>query len=188
MCTVEENTSLAVTFEGPTPNRLDSMDRVSVVMFDDDAWPHQAPKTTLALTTVSYDTKTGELLDADLEVNTANVKLSTTDTVPATGYDFQSIVTHESGHFLGLAHSIEPKATMFASYTPGTKSLRTLTSDDVDGICAVYPPKGGCTCTTTPSPRRDAFAFSALAIAALTLRFRRRKEKGLATASRSHEP
>jgi MYXO-CTERM domain-containing protein len=28
---------------------------------------------------------------------------------------------------------------MFASYKPGTTTLRSLTSDDVEGVCAIYP-------------------------------------------------
>ena len=179
MCAANEKTSLEVHFAGPTPNRLDATDKTNTVMFDDTNWPHGAAGTTLALTTVTYDTKTGRMIDADLELNTANFKLSTTDTVPTGGYDFRSIVTHESGHFLGLAHSIDPTATMFASYTPGTKSLRTIAQDDVDGICAIYPPSSGCSCTTTPA--RGPGAYVAVAFAALVIgsRGRRRRARTL---------
>ncbi len=174
MCTPDAKTRLEVVFAGPTASRLDATDKTNTVMFDDTTWPHGMAGTTLALTTVTFDTKTGEMLDADMELNTANFKLSTTDATPAGGYDFQSIVTHESGHFLGLAHSIDPTATMFASYTPGTQSLRTLAPDDVDGICTIYPPNGGCGCTTTPSPRDNTFAIAA-AIVIFAARARRRK-------------
>src|SRR5205085_567888 len=46
---------------------------------------------------------------------------------------------HEAGHFFGLAHATDAKSTMFASYKPGTTILRTLTQDDVAGICSIYP-------------------------------------------------
>jgi MYXO-CTERM domain-containing protein len=174
MCsTPDGKTRLEVVFAGPTPSRLDATDKTNTVFFDDVSWPHQNPGTTIALTTVTFDTNTGRLLDADLELNTANFNLSTTDAVPAGGYDFRSIVTHESGHFLGLAHSIDPTATMFASYTPGTKGLRTLAQDDVDGICAIYPPSTGCSCTTTSSRQHGGIA-GLLAIAAYALRRKRR--------------
>jgi len=180
MCTPEAKTRLEVRFDGPTPSRLDAADKTNTVMFDDTTWPHGNAKTTLALTTVTFDTKTGALLDADLEVNTANFTLSTTDTVPAGGYDFRSIVTHESGHFLGLSHSIDSAATMFTSYTPGTKSLRTLAQDDVDGICAIYPPNTGCGCTSAPSRERAPLVASLLlvVISAWTQRRRRRRHRG----------
>lgn len=170
MCTAKDKTSLEVRFSGPTPNRLDATDKTNTVFFDDTQWPHADPGTTIALTTVTFDTKTGEMIDADLEINSANFKLSTSDAVPTGGYDFRSIVTHESGHFLGLAHSIDPTATMFASYTPGTKSLRTIATDDVDGICTIYPP-GGCSCTTSPSSRANASWI----IAGVVFALRRRK-------------
>ena len=57
--------------------------------------------------------------------------------VPAGGYNFASIVTHETGHFLGMAHSGDPYAVMYSQYRPGTTSLRYLTQDDVSGICVV---------------------------------------------------
>src|SRR5206468_38411 len=64
------------------------------------------------------------------------------DPIPADGYDFASIVTHETGHFLGMAHSGDSHATMYAHYNPGSTTLRNLTADDVSGICTVYPPDG----------------------------------------------
>jgi hypothetical protein len=112
-----------------------------VIVFRDDVWPHNDANNTLGLTTVTYDPDSGEIYDADMEIN-ATVPLSTSDTVPAGGYDFESIITHEAGHFLGMAHSGDERATMFAHYTPGSSTLRVLAADDVDGICAMYPPGG----------------------------------------------
>ncbi|HEX3770815.1 MAG TPA: matrixin family metalloprotease [Polyangiaceae bacterium] len=109
-----------------------------VIIFHDDAWPHDDSSNTLGLTTITFDPDTGEIYDADMEINsTPEIPLSLGDP-PAGGYDFQSIIQHETGHFLGLAHSGEPGATMLARYTPGTTSMRTLSSDDIAGICSVY--------------------------------------------------
>ena len=55
-------------------------------------------------------------------------------------FDFLSVVTHETGHFLGLSHSQDTDATMFASYQQHEIDLRTLAADDIAGICAIYPP------------------------------------------------
>src|SRR5262249_51371510 len=112
-----------------------------VIVFRDDVWPHNDASNTLGLTTVTYDPDSGEIYDADMEIN-ATVPLSTTDPVPAGGYDFESIITHEAGHFLGMAHSGDDRATMFAHYTPGSSTLRVLAADDVAGICSVYRPGG----------------------------------------------
>jgi hypothetical protein len=112
-----------------------------VIIFDDDVWPHNDANNTLGLTTVTFDPDTGEIYDADMEIN-ATVPLSIGDPVPASGYDLESIVTHEAGHFLGMAHSGDERATMFAHYAPGSSSMRLLTGDDVGGICTIYPPGG----------------------------------------------
>ena len=47
---------------------------------------------------------------------------------------------------------------MFATYTPGSVSLRVLDLDDVNGVCAVYPAGGSPvqTCTTTPPASGEA--------------------------------
>jgi hypothetical protein len=112
-----------------------------VIVFRDDKWPHADTDKTLALTTVTFNPETGELYDADMEVNTTT-QMTLRDPVPGDGYDFASVITHEVGHFLGLAHSGESQATMFATYTPGSTRMRNLTEDDVAGICTVYAPGG----------------------------------------------
>ncbi|AWV90486.1 matrixin family metalloprotease [Bradymonas sediminis] len=58
--------------------------------------------------------------------------------------DLQSIATHEIGHNLGLDHSNHSDATMFYAYSGGT-SARTLSDDDVAGVCALYPDTCACT-------------------------------------------
>jgi predicted Zn-dependent protease len=52
-----------------------------------------------------------------------------------TTYDLQTVALHEMGHALGLGHSTTSSAVMWPSYG-GVK--RKLTSDDVNGIQAVY--------------------------------------------------
>jgi hypothetical protein len=118
------------------------------IVFRDDDWPHDDTANTLALTTVTFDPDTGEIFDADMEINSAQQTLTPWDPsnpyapIPAGGYDFLSIVTHETGHFLGMAHSGDMQATMFAHYTMGQTAMRLLTADDVAGICSIYSPDG----------------------------------------------
>ena len=113
----------------------------NVIIFRDTKWPYSDPNNTLGLTTVTFNADTGEIYDADMELNATGKNLSTTDTVPANGFDLLSVVTHEAGHFLGLAHATDATATMFASYKPGTTTLRSVAADDIAGICSIYPTK-----------------------------------------------
>lgn len=129
-----------------------------VIAFRDSTWPYAGQaNATLALTTLTYNKRTGEIVDADMEVNTAEMKITTTAAPPADGYDFQSIVTHEVGHFLGLAHTPVATATMFARYSPGQTSIRVLSADDVAGVCDAYRPNGD----RAVSPAASASGFIA---------------------------
>ena len=76
--------------------------------------------------------------------------MTITDIPTKIEYDLQAIVTHEVGHFIGIAHSPDPSAVMYASYPPGSISQRTLTPDDVGAVCEIYPPKSGVVCDSTP--------------------------------------
>lgn len=51
-------------------------------------------------------------------------------------FDLETVALHEIGHLLGLAHSADPNAIMYPTYT-GVQ--RTLNQDDVDGIRRLYP-------------------------------------------------
>ncbi|MET0594162.1 MAG: matrixin family metalloprotease, partial [Polyangiaceae bacterium] len=109
------------------------------------SWDEEGANKILGLTTVTYNSATGELLDADIEINGL---MPISGGHPGPGqYDLQSILTHEAGHFFGLTHSpvgVEDNchdgATMCPSYDPGSEDFRTLEDDDVAGICTIYPP------------------------------------------------
>jgi MYXO-CTERM domain-containing protein len=130
----------------------------NIIMFRDASWPYEGSPNTLALTTVTYALDTGEIYDADMELNSADNAFTTGTT--NVGMDLPSIVQHETGHFLGMAHSHDAQAVMFPVYTPGTTTLRTLTADDIAGMCAIYPPgtiPSGC----DPTPRHGFSIYCA---------------------------
>ena len=58
--------------------------------------------------------------------------------------DLYSVALHETGHALGLGHSDNPTAVMYAYYHISTG----LTADDISGIRAIY----GSNVPTTPAP------------------------------------
>ena len=120
----------------------------------------QRPEQHLALTTVTYGVDSGEIYDADIEVNTAQHTITAQEPPPAGAYDLQAILTHEAGHFFGMAHATDTSPIMYAQYKPGAI---TLTDDDVTGICTIYPPlpkSGGC--TAAPASQ-DSWAAGAIA-------------------------
>lgn len=117
----------------------------NIIIFHDDGGNLGVATQQLAITTVTFNVNTGEIYDADIEVDSSK-PISTMTPVPSLQYDLQSILTHEVGHFLGLAHSDQPCAagvdcaTMDAVYRTGSDDFRTLEADDIAGICTIYPP------------------------------------------------
>ncbi|MEZ4298839.1 MAG: matrixin family metalloprotease [Polyangiaceae bacterium] len=128
-------------YDGGGPN-------ANVVMFQDTKWSYAGAENNLAKTTVTYDAGTGEILDADIELNFAFNELTAGDDHVV--YDIGAILTHEIGHFVGLDHSGDPSATMFAEYEPGTTEQRTLELDDVLAVCAAYAPERQAACEPEP--------------------------------------
>jgi hypothetical protein len=120
----------------------------NIILFQDDQWRYHGEFDTLAKTTVTFDPDTGDILDADIEVNFAYNEFTVGDGHVV--YDLQSVVTHEFGHFLGLDHTPDLSATMYSGYDEGSTELRSLEADDVAALCAVYPPGRSGKCDPTP--------------------------------------
>jgi len=129
-----------------------------------DCWDEAHGDNVIATTTTTSSRSTGQILDSDIEMNDSpsstgpGFTFTTVDSPPCvtpvdTGcvrIDVQNTVTHEAGHSLGLDHTPDPDATMYASAPSGETSKRTLAQDDINGICAIYPPaggSGGCGCS-----------------------------------------
>ncbi len=153
-CGGGETPRMEVTYMGPVSCDAHEYNKrqgnANIITFRDDGWPYGGSGSTLALTTVTYNLKTGEIYDADMEINSFDQTFTLGD--DGVGTDLLSVATHEAGHFLGLSHSIDPEATMVANYNDGSIALRDLHADDVAGLCAVYPPGEpvkGC----DPTPR-----------------------------------
>jgi hypothetical protein len=115
---------------------------VDVIMFHDDAWPY-APNE-LGITTPSAGLETGVINDADIEINAPAI-VGMLELFP--------VLSHEVGHYLGLAHSNVPGTLMQEFY-----SSVGLTDDDVAGICAIYPPSAFPLSCGTSAPAHDTCA------------------------------
>ena len=114
-----------------------------------DCWDHASG--VVALTTSTFITATGELVDADVELNAATAFPTIVDSPPCSpsalsttcvANDVQNAATHEFGHFLGLDHSPDPSSTMYANEPIGETSKRVLDSGSKQFVCDVYPQGG----------------------------------------------
>jgi hypothetical protein len=151
-----------------------------------DCWEHAADA--LALTTTTFDVASGEILDADIELNAAGYTLTTVDS-PAcqsgalgqgcVAYDVQATATHEIGHLLGLDHTDYPGSVMNPTARVGDLSKRTLDPGSQDFVCDVYPKGEASLDCVAPAPAPDGGCTAAgaqpwLVLALLGLWRRRR--------------
>lgn len=138
--------SIQVKVEGPITcdvseyNRDRDRGNANIVLFREDVWPYPGGQDALGITFVTFDPTNGDIWDADIEINAVDEPLSSGDP-NSSQVDLDSLLTHEVGHLLGLAHTRDPLATMFSGYEKGTTSLRSPEADDVSGLCAIYPPR-----------------------------------------------
>jgi MYXO-CTERM domain-containing protein len=179
-----------------------------------NCWEHDA-SATIGLTTVTFNATTGQIIDADVEFHgrdfstqptgfwlTCAASPACTGLTPwsppqasCTSLDVASVALHEAGHVLGLDHTCQyaapydacpPGSVMKPSLSTGV-TLRTLSPDDVDGVCTIYP-RGAATLTcaptgATPSPGGGCGcgageangALALVAAALLAARTRRRR-------------
>ena len=113
-----------------------------------ERWPYDP--SALALTTVTFcesdspECAAGTVIDADIEINGVQYSFSTGRGEGV--IDLENTLTHELGHLLGFDHSPLPYSTMFASTVPGDLEKRDLASEDIEGLCDVYPLTSCLTC------------------------------------------
>jgi hypothetical protein len=151
----------------------------------------------LAITFVSFDENTGDILDTDIVINGAHAfsifaagTHAPTGTLPvatesgsggddsALKFDLQHVVTHEMGHALGLGDVTDDSADVMFAYTmPNDASLRAPASDDLAGVTDLYADSassatatsGGCGASVAAKrvPSQDGWVATACTLGAL---------------------
>ncbi|GDX81487.1 hypothetical protein LBMAG42_32980 [Deltaproteobacteria bacterium] len=172
--TLIEGTDVEFRFRGVERELHGGYDDQNVVFFTDD-WVGQAEL--LAVTSTWSDTS-GQILDFDMLVNTADHEWSLTGEPEKS--DLQNALTHEFGHALGIDHDkAQEEATMYPSTAAGEIAKRDLADSDVAVLAFMYPDdadgedagvSAGAGCSTNPG-----LPFFA-ALPAAFLLIRRRKE------------
>ena len=127
--------SITFFYGGLTAQTTMTAEGTNLVRWFESAFPFD--KNSLAVTVTSFNDSTGAISDADMHMNGSSFSWAV---VPTPGrFDVQSVVTHEAGHVLGLGHTDDTEATMYADAAWAETKKRTLEADDITGVTFLYP-------------------------------------------------
>jgi hypothetical protein len=119
-----------------------------------------------ATTSVTFDTSTGDIMDADI-VLYKDAGSWTTDGKSGK-IDVYSVMLHEVGHFLGLSHSILYNSSVMYPVAELNNIKDSLYDDDIWGAAALYDsselPKENSSCTILQTGKRDSYTLTELII------------------------
>jgi MYXO-CTERM domain-containing protein len=127
--------------------RGNSRDRTNTFTWISGTWPPELGAVNTVIGVTLPVSSGGANIDADIMFNNVGFTWSL-DGRPGT-VDAQSIAVHEEGHFLGLGHTTTPaNSIMFPSYP--RRQSRVMSSDDIAGVCGLYPGTPTTTDAGTP--------------------------------------
>ena len=94
----------------------------------------------------------GGIVESDIALNGYLYKWNTQGQIGWNEMDVRSVAIHEMGHFFGLQHVLSgydtgDPPTMAVAVDP-YGATASLSQDDMDGICFLYPKSGYYACTT----------------------------------------
>jgi hypothetical protein len=126
-------------YAGRTSTTTVAADSVNAVIFR----PESNSTPSILATTYWWSNNQGQLTAADIVFWDAGHQFLGSATSCSGAFYIQDVATHEFGHVLGLNHSGVAGATMQPTLGSCSQEWRSLSSDDIAGVEALYPPTPG---------------------------------------------
>jgi hypothetical protein len=129
---------------GPVGYDADARVNTSGIALFRRNFPQRFDRTVLALTLLTRNSVTGEIVDADVILDAERNRFACLSAegmlgIPGAPNDYQNVITHEFGHVLGLVEDPDhPRATMYPSSQPGEVGKRVLASVDRESVARAY--------------------------------------------------
>lgn len=142
----------------------------------------------LAITLLTYDSDTLELLDADIIFNGRHRLVDVASCERdggAPAYDFEGVLQHELGHVLGLEEDLEhPDAVMYPYASPWSVASRNLKTADETQLETLYSTplpdaEPGCSARVAAGDRNIAVGNYLLVLGLFGLMALRRRKRSL---------
>ena len=125
-------TAFRFIYAGASSQTTNTNDGINLVLFRNAA-------SGSAIATTYWWSSNSRIIDADIVFWDGSFKFFAGASGCSGGFYIEDIAAHEFGHALGLGHSTSATATMYPSAFTCDSSVRSLDSDDISGVRALYP-------------------------------------------------
>lgn len=132
----QSNASIGFAYTGRSAQTTTTYDSLNLVVF-------RNASNGSAIATAYWWSSGSRIIDADIVFWDAAFRFFAGSTGCSGGFYIEDIAAHEFGHTIGLGHSTSASATMYPSTASCDTRNRTLDTDDIAGVVALYPPSPG---------------------------------------------
>jgi len=128
----QQSAAFRFTYSGLSSQTTTTYDGINLVLF-------RNASSGSAIATTYWWSSGSRIVDADIVFWDGAFRFFAGSAGCSGGFYIEDIASHEFGHALGLGHSTSTNATMYPTVSSCNMGNRTLDTDDIAGVRALYP-------------------------------------------------